>query len=441
MAFLVLRQVLEGQEAALGRLRTELSMHGFCVVQLPDELAADALKVKDALKLAISRESRIENGVQVLHSNVRDGFSVGTCDRLPATARWPASLRSVAPSLALKLDKIVPQLVHSLGEEFFFGAPVKEATTTMRRGMLAPTRNVNSFALNKKQVDIPMMSSHEAKDRFGLFDAVCYKSGFHIHDDPSLIMTQHADPGLLSLSLCQSSPGLQFLRQDGEFRDAPLEANLGVVWLGQAAVRASEGRLPPGMHRVYNYDTEERRIAIWYELCERGQGENLETAASARKLGDPLMLRDVNTSLKSLGITEGFVLQLDDSVRPPKNTSTVVEDFSSFDEFVLGANQFEREDEKEFSLTICVPGKAPLKLEGVKACDSVGTVFERIRSHFGLPPGKMRFSYARRLLHSGVWYAQRQASADSASEQHVQAAAVPKSNNSFEGLGTFGLMP
>ena len=74
---------------------------------------------------------------------------------------------------------------------------------------------------------------------------------------------EHADPGLFALSLGSSSPGLQLRDPElDKWVDVPLD--LGVIWCGQAAVKASDGAIKPGEHRVL-YGTEPR-ISLWHEV-------------------------------------------------------------------------------------------------------------------------------------------------------------------------------
>ena len=49
------------------------------------------------------------------------------------------------------------------------------------------------------------------------------------------------------------------------------QEDLGVIWLGEAAVRASKGELREGVHRVVYPQTPVSRISAWYELCTTDQ--------------------------------------------------------------------------------------------------------------------------------------------------------------------------
>jgi len=97
----------------------------------------------------------------------------------------------------------------------------------------------------------------------------------------------HYDPGLFSFSFYSNSPGLQlFDPRTGEWVNGPVntnkgEENMGVIWLGSAAVQNNWKKMVAGMHRVtYPEIKDTSRVTIWYEMC---------TNAQAKSLGDSLM--------------------------------------------------------------------------------------------------------------------------------------------------------
>ena len=78
----------------------------------------------------------------------------------------------------------------------------------------------------------------------------------------------HYDPGLLSISVLSTHEGLQLKRMhDNQWIDGPLEPNIGVIWLGEAACRVSENRLKPGIHQVIYPRDRKQRLTLWYEIC------------------------------------------------------------------------------------------------------------------------------------------------------------------------------
>eukprot|EP01121_Diplochlamys_sp_Union-15-3_P014939 TRINITY_DN4838_c0_g2_i1.p1 TRINITY_DN4838_c0_g2~~TRINITY_DN4838_c0_g2_i1.p1 ORF type:complete len:227 (+),score=31.63 TRINITY_DN4838_c0_g2_i1:89-682(+) len=86
---------------------------------------------------------------------------------------------------------------------------------------------------------------------------------------PKLNCDPHSDPGLFVLSLGSTSKGLQLKDSNGNWIDPPREERYAVLWCGDTAVKASNGSLKPGMHRVL-YDSAPR-LVVWHELCCSGQ--------------------------------------------------------------------------------------------------------------------------------------------------------------------------
>jgi hypothetical protein len=86
----------------------------------------------------------------------------------------------------------------------------------------------------------------------------------------------HYDPGLLSISVLSTHKGLQLKETiNDEWIDGPVESNIGVIWLGEAAARATDNRLKPGIHRVIYPRKAKTRLTIWYEVCTVEQLRNI----------------------------------------------------------------------------------------------------------------------------------------------------------------------
>ncbi|CAF1001049.1 unnamed protein product [Adineta steineri] len=122
-----------------------------------------------------------------------------------------------------------------------------------------------------ERADLPLTDGH-----FGMLDIVSYfNTNRGIQPPPSNGQTieevncvPHYDPGLLSLSILSTHEGLQLKDMtNNEWIDGPLESNIGVIWLGEAASRITGNRLKPGIHRVIYPQEIKPRLTIWYELC------------------------------------------------------------------------------------------------------------------------------------------------------------------------------
>ncbi|CAF3580105.1 unnamed protein product [Rotaria sp. Silwood1] len=86
----------------------------------------------------------------------------------------------------------------------------------------------------------------------------------------------HYDPGLLSISILSTHEGLQLKNMtNNEWVHGPLEPNIGVIWLGEAASQITQNRLKPGIHRVVYPQESKPRLTLWYELCTIEQLKNI----------------------------------------------------------------------------------------------------------------------------------------------------------------------
>ena len=86
---------------------------------------------------------------------------------------------------------------------------------------------------------------------------------------------EHFDPGLLSLSLRSSEPGLQLKDEFGKWIKTPDDDNIAILWTGEAATKMNP-KIKPGIHRVVNPTVFGKpRIAMWHEICT-GKQEHKE---------------------------------------------------------------------------------------------------------------------------------------------------------------------
>ncbi|CAF0789648.1 unnamed protein product [Adineta ricciae] len=142
-----------------------------------------------------------------------------------------------------------------------------------------------------QKADLPLKD-----EQFGMLDIVSYfnkKNGFKAPENgestEEVNCVPHYDPGLLSISILSTHEGLQLkdMRRN-EWIDGPMESSVGVIWLGEAAVRATENRLKAGIHRVVYPQTAGIRLTMWYEVCTIAQLESLnyEEQNDAMDVGD-----------------------------------------------------------------------------------------------------------------------------------------------------------
>ncbi len=121
---------------------------------------------------------------------------------------------------------------------------------------------------NAKKLDIPFFDVLSKNGQWGMFDIAKY------HNDGTRVelnCKEHYDPGLLSLSLRSTEPGLELKDEFGKWIKAPHDKTIAVLWVGKAGTIANP-KFKPGVHRVVNPKIPGRpRIAIWHEICTSAQ--------------------------------------------------------------------------------------------------------------------------------------------------------------------------
>jgi len=106
---------------------------------------------------------------------------------------------------------------------------------------------------------------------FGMFDIAYYLNDMSITARPTdLNCAPHYDPGLISLSILSTSPGLELKDANGNWISAPIGHEVGVLWLGETAFKANE-TMQPALHRVTYPQEFKPRLTMWYEVCTANQ--------------------------------------------------------------------------------------------------------------------------------------------------------------------------
>jgi len=99
----------------------------------------------------------------------------------------------------------------------------------------------------------------------------------------------HYDPGLLSISFFSDNEGLQlFDPTTQKWVDGPLTSTTAVIWLGEAALKASKKKpLKAGVHRVIYPKNRKPRLTMWYEVCTVKQATEQEKYFSSKMVSIP----------------------------------------------------------------------------------------------------------------------------------------------------------
>ena len=265
-----LKKILKHNDSQeIKKMQTLFEQHGWCFVKLPKELIPESKLVKDLTTFFESDKSKQEysNEAQIYgYSKVdhKEGFKLLTGSHFKDM---------VSNGLFIPHGPVLTQMNYLCQA---FDIVSKRLIEVLDQHCVFQEQPSLSTLIEK--ADLPLKDEH-----FGMLDIVSYfnqKSGIQTSNNAALTSevncVAHYDPGLLSISILSTFQGLQLQdRITDQWIDGPLESNIGVIWLGEAASRITNNRLKPGIHRVIYPVEQERRLTIWYELCTTQQLENL----------------------------------------------------------------------------------------------------------------------------------------------------------------------
>jgi hypothetical protein len=117
-----------------------------------------------------------------------------------------------------------------------------------------------------KKHNIPLFSSSKY---WGMFDITKY---YNDGSRKEINCEAHFDPGLLSIHLRSTEPGLQLQDENGKWINAPCDPKIGIIWAGDVATKINP-QIHHGIHRVLNLKNSigKPRIALWHEICTEAQ--------------------------------------------------------------------------------------------------------------------------------------------------------------------------
>ena len=247
------------------RMETEFESNGWCFVFLPPELIPDSNLTNEISKFfqsentkwmylqnpAIYGYSKVNRHAKVNH---KEGIKLLTgtyFGKFADKGLVPVPLIEPLNYLSQVLDAVTKRLIEVLDQNLVF-------------------QQEPSLSALIERADLPLQD-----EQFGMLDIVSYfnsKSGLQPPEKgqttEEVNCVAHYDPGLLSISILSTHEGLQLKNlTNDEWIDGPLEPNIGVIWLGEAASRVTQNRLKPGIHRVIYPKKWKRRLTIWYEVC------------------------------------------------------------------------------------------------------------------------------------------------------------------------------
>jgi len=252
-----LDSILNASPEAIQTLHKELVRKGWAVVSLPDRFVGLTQDLSPQLQDFFSSEYKNKSlylgkigwsnstHKEVLHYTTGTSLSI---------EKIPESFRETFVKLSNEFDDTLARLVKATSEPIFH---LQE----------------NDW----KQKEFPFL--HDPTDhpnRFNMLDVAYYKNAESPPANaqlPTQNCVAHHDPGLISLSIYQSSPGLQLFDPESNlWYDGPLGYEFGLIWTGQAASDITQGELKSGVHQVvYPATLGTPRLSIWAELCTSEQ--------------------------------------------------------------------------------------------------------------------------------------------------------------------------
>jgi len=127
-----------------------------------------------------------------------------------------------------------------------------------------------------EQLHLPLLLKNDGVPKWAMIDVAHYFNDQSKFDEsplpPDLNCASHYDPGLITLSVLSTAPGLELFNPatDTWTPHTGDDESLAVLWCGQAASDASKGVIKPAIHRVIR-KVGHPRMSMWYEICTAEQ--------------------------------------------------------------------------------------------------------------------------------------------------------------------------
>lgn len=240
-----LTYLLQQNKKAINLVSNDLQTRGFSFIRLPDDLDKQIDACMLNMKVFFSQNQEYKNKYN--KNGIFGYFPVKHKESFRLLTGSRLNEFNVPISELKNLIQTVDQIMYTL--------------------TLALSTNLFPNIFEKsKELDIPMFNM---KKQWGMFDIAKY------HNDGTrmeLNCKEHCDPGLFSLSLRSSAPGLQLKNEFGDWvasPNNPENKNVAILWAGRAA-NTINPKVKVGIHRVINVPNRPR-ISMWHEVCLAGQ--------------------------------------------------------------------------------------------------------------------------------------------------------------------------
>ena len=209
----------------------------------------------------------------------------------------PPEFRTELEDLSVEIDAVLAKILHLTSPKFFgcdastfcrdndvpfdfwhtAAAAKKEKNTSKEqpraeeeKGERKGKRGILSL-FRRKNTQMQASGGSGVATTFGVLDVAYYRNqGAPPHQAAGLNCASHWDPGVYSLSVYSSQPGLEMQAADGRsWVPVNPDGDTLVLWTGNVASQASKKRLKQGIHRVVAPDSfpAPPRMAVWTEIA------------------------------------------------------------------------------------------------------------------------------------------------------------------------------
>jgi len=323
---LSLEDILAGSEEAINTLETNLTTNGWTFVLLTNDIIKLVEEcVPQCLEYFQSLQEDKLYYQEKLHDKVdgpaygyykegesKEGLRLLTGERLKQ--KWIPFDYPLIKSLVKGLHQVLFDLITAIAQPIFHVTPDELGKELP---LLKAKNNTNPFGLQN----------------FAMLDIAYY--GPEPGNDTKTRVSPHYDPGLLSLNVLSTRPGLQLQQPNDTWVDCPVGiSHVGVLWAGELAKILSKEKIKPGWHKVVHIPEESEnnpRMSIWIEACTKMQ----DLSYSLDILSNTVAKTDQNLGLPSL-VDSRF----DSTKKPPMTMVFIKKGESLYDGLLRASRQY-----------------------------------------------------------------------------------------------------
>jgi len=278
-----------------------LKQQGFVFFTLPESLSSLITKCKPKLSKFFALSAEEKDKYTIPSSRTKnDSYGYNISPEHKEGLRFlsgtkfdsklvPSSCDPELSKLVSELDDAIINLTASISPTVF-GLSIDELAQKY------PLPLLNLKNKNKKKLD----EKDEKTQSFGMIDVAYYLNKKPL--ESGLNCVAHTDPGLFSLNILNTQPGLQFQNHEKKWIDGPVDDKIGVLWTGDLAPIVSK-EIPKCYHRVTfpsvsKGEVAPPRMSIWIELCTKDQELD-----QAQKMLNMVAAKDGDLLLPSVQLT------------------------------------------------------------------------------------------------------------------------------------------